>query len=118
MEKVEKVVCWKGKKGKKSFSKIEEFGDGEGEKFVVEIVDFCFVVLFDSYEYVIDLINLRFKGIEGMKVLFEEGRKKWKRDGRDGEDVEESNVKRKGVKIDNEDELKGLVVRLKGKSRK
>lgn len=118
VEKAEKAARRKGKKGKKNSGKTEESGGGEGEKFAVETADPRFAALFDSHEYAIDPTNPRFKGTEGMKALLEEGRKKRKRDGRDGEDVEDSNVKRKGAKTDNEDELKGLVARLKGKSRK
>jgi hypothetical protein len=99
----------------------------------VQAEDPRFKALFDSHEYAIDPTNPRFKGTEGMKSLLEEGRKKRKREDREiggegeGEGVEVAKKNKKGkggsgkeAKADGgDDELKGLVARLKkGKSKK
>lgn len=53
----------------------------------MDVEDECFKVVFESYEFVIDFFNLKFKVIEGMKKLLEEGRKKRKVGYREGEEV-------------------------------
>jgi hypothetical protein len=119
IEKAEKEARRKGKnKGKKS-KKAE---DAVKDDFKVEAEDPRFKALFDSHEYAIDPTNPRFKSTEGMKNLLEEGRKKRKREDREG-GGEDAVVVKKGkggrvAKTDGDDELKGLVARLKkGKSK-
>ncbi|KAM0716937.1 hypothetical protein Q7P37_006789 [Cladosporium fusiforme] len=121
IEKAEKEARRKGKsKGKKSAKKGEE---AVKDDFKVEAEDPRFKALFDSHEYAIDPTNPRFKSTEGMKSLLEEGRKKRKRVDQEGGSEEPAAAKKKGkagkeAKADGDDELKGLVARLKkGKSK-
>jgi hypothetical protein len=119
IEKAEKEARRKGKnKGKKS-KKTE---DAVKDDFKVEAEDPRFKALFDSHEYAIDPTNPRFKSTEGMKNLLEEGRKKRKREDREGGGEDAVVVKKgKGGRVEKtagDDELKGLVARLKkGKSK-
>jgi hypothetical protein len=122
IEKAEKEARRKGKsKGKKS-KKTE---DAVKDDFKVEAEDPRFKALFDSHEYAIDPTNPRFKGTEGMKSLLEEGRKKRKRGDREGAEEDVVVAKKKGkagkeARAEGDDELKGLVARLKkgkGKSK-
>ncbi|KAK0321309.1 pre-rRNA-processing protein esf1 [Friedmanniomyces endolithicus] len=128
--KAEKEAKRKGKKGgKKSKSQepiSEDLADGAGNgvaaaEFNVDSQDPRFKALFESHEYAIDPTNPRFKGTEGMKSLLEEGRKKRKRGGDEEEAAERpqkaKREKGKGesAKGGKDDELKGLVARLKGK---
>ena len=127
IEKAEKEARRKGKnKGKKSKKTAEA---DVKDDFKVQAEDPRFKALFDSHEYAIDPTNPRFKGTEGMKSLLEEGRKKRKREDREiggeGEGVEVAKKNKKGkagkeAKAGGDDELKGLVARLKkgkGKSK-
>ena len=121
IEKAEKEARRKGKnKGKKGKKSTEEAAKDD---FKVEAEDPRFKALFDSHEYAIDPTNPRFKGTDGMKSLLEEGRKKRKREDREGggEDVVVAKKKGKAAgKAEGDDELKGLVARLKkgkGKSK-
>ncbi|KAK5674567.1 pre-rRNA-processing protein esf1 [Elasticomyces elasticus] len=125
VEKAEKEAKRKGKKGKKSkkAATSEEAVDA-GPGFNVDSQDPRFKALFESHEYAIDPTNPRFKGTEGMKVLLEEGRKKRKRGGDEDDEAEDKPVKVKskkgkaeGEKVANDNELKGLVARLKGTSK-
>ncbi|KAK4900623.1 pre-rRNA-processing protein esf1 [Elasticomyces elasticus] len=124
VEKAEKEAKRKGKKGKKSkkAAASEEAAD-TGPGFNVDSQDPRFKALFESHEYAIDPTNPRFKGTEGMKVLLEEGRKKRKRGGDEDDEVEDKPVKAKSKKgkaeaePGNDNELKGLVARLKGTSK-
>lgn len=115
IEKAEKEARRKGKsKGKKS----KKTDDAVKDEFKVEAEDPRFKALFDSHEYAIDPTNPRFKSTQGMKSLLEEGRKKRKREDREGggEDVVVAKKKGKGgkeAKAEGDDELKGLVARLK-----
>ena len=118
IEKAEKEARRKGKnKGKKNSSKKAE--EAVKDDFKVQAEDPRFKALFDSHEYAIDPTNPRFKSTEGMKSLLEEGRKKRKREDREGgagEDVAVAKKKGKGgkeAKADGDDDLKGLVARLK-----
>ncbi|KAK3616436.1 pre-rRNA-processing protein esf1 [Elasticomyces elasticus] len=121
VEKAEKEAKRKGKKGKKSkkAAASEEVADA-GPSFNVDSQDPRFKALFESHEYAIDPTNPRFKGTESMKVLLEEGRKKRKRGGDEDDEVEDKPVKVKSkksrgeVEPGNDNELKGLVARLKG----
>lgn len=120
IEKAEKEARRKGKnKGKKAKKTNDE---AVKDDFKVQAEDPRFKALFDSHEYAIDPTNPRFKGTEGMKSLLEEGRKKRKREDREGgggegEDVAVAKKKGKGGKegkaADGDDDLKGLVARLK-----
>jgi hypothetical protein len=120
VEKAEKEARRKGKnKGKKSKKSTE---DAAKDEFKVEAEDPRFKALFDSHEYAIDPTNPRFKSTQGMKSLLEEGRKKRKREDREGGGDDAVVVKKgKGgreAKAEGDDELKGLVARLKkGKSK-
>lgn len=118
IEKAEKEARRKGKgKGKKGAAKKGE--EAVKDDFKVEAEDPRFKALFDSHEYAIDPTNPRFKSTEGMKSLLEEGRKKRKRAGDEGVPGEEEGTKKKGKaakevkKGGEDDELKGLVARLK-----
>lgn len=119
IEKAEKEARRKGKnKGKKSKKSAV---DAVKDDFKVEAEDPRFKALFDSHEYAIDPTNPRFKSTEGMKNLLEEGRKKRKREDREGAGEEVVAKKGKGgkeAKAGGDDELKSLVARLKkGKSK-
>lgn len=119
IEKAEKEARRKGKNKNKKGKKTEE---AVKDDFKVEAEDPRFKALFDSHEYAIDPTNPRFKGTEGMKSLLEEGRKKRKREDREGagKDVVVAKKKGKAGKAEGDDELKGLVARLKkgkGKSK-
>lgn len=113
IEKAEKQAKRKGKKGKKAKEPAE---DADAADFAVEADDPRFKALFESHEYAIDPTNPRFKGTEGMKALLEEGRKKRKRT--EGEPEADSQLSKKAAKKGGagDDELNGLVSRLKGKS--
>ena len=128
IEKAEKEARRKGKnKGKKTKKTAE---DAAKDDFKVQAEDPRFKALFDSHEYAIDPTNPRFKSTEGMKSLLEEGRKKRKMedreagDGEEGVAVAKKNKKGKGGSkeakaAEGDDDLKGLVARLKkGKSKK
>lgn len=125
IEKAEKEARRKGKgKGKAKGKKGAETDESTKDDFKVSAEDPRFKALFDSHEYAIDPTNPRFKGTEGMKTLLEEGRKKRKRGDRDGagaeEDVPAAKKKGKESNADGDDDLKGLVARLKkgkGKSK-
>ena len=119
IEKAEKEARRKGKnKGKKN---KKSSVDAVKDDFKVEAEDPRFKALFDSHEYAIDPTNPRFKSTEGMKNLLEEGRKKRKREDREGAGEEVVAKKGKGgkeSKAGGDDELKSLVARLKkGKSK-
>ena len=119
IEKAEKQAKRKGKKGKDKKSKSQDAeADGAGERFEVETQDPRFKALFESHEYAIDPTNPKYKGTEGMKALLEEGRKKRKRVDLDEAvaEVKTGKKARDGAKGD--DELNGLVARLKGKKSK
>ncbi|PQE14950.1 hypothetical protein CJF32_00002489 [Rutstroemia sp. NJR-2017a WRK4] len=123
IQRAEKAAKKKGKgKGKK------EEGSKRGglqEGFEIDVQDERFSGrLFENHEFAIDPSNAKFRGTEGMKKLLEEGRRKR---GREGEEdgVEERGVKRKGGDGDADaegdvkgDDLKGLVEKVKKKSRK
>ncbi|TKA65122.1 hypothetical protein B0A55_10166 [Friedmanniomyces simplex] len=129
VEKAEKEARRKGKKnGKKSKQQqpvseglVDRDEAGAAAGFNVDSQDPRFKALFESHEYAIDPTNPRFKGTEGMKTLLEEGREKRKRGG-DEEDEAEMPVKVKSKKgkgqsgkSGKDNELKGLVARLKGR---
>lgn len=118
IEKAEKEARRKGKGKKKGGKKGGE--EAAKDDFKVEAEDPRFKALFDSHEYAIDPTNPRFKSTEGMKGLLEEGRKKRKMGDREGDDEEEATATKKKGKGGKEakgksgdDELKGLVARLK-----
>ena len=115
IEKAEKEARRKNKKHKKK-TKTQQDGQAAGrDDFAVETKDPRFKALFESHEFAIDPTNPRFKGTEGMKALLEEGRKK-----RKVEDPEAGDPNASGNKVKKragDDELGGLVKRLKSKSK-
>jgi len=121
IEKAEKEAKRKGKKGKDKKSKSKQqttVVDDVANQFKVETEDPRFKALFESHEYAIDPTNPKYKGTEGMKALLEEGRKKRKRE--DLEEVVEGVKGGKKVKggAKGDEELNGLVARLKGRESK
>ncbi|OMP86781.1 Pre-rRNA-processing protein esf1, partial [Diplodia seriata] len=135
IEKAEKKKGKKGKRGKKG--KKEEDGEDaaaakgeveDQEGFQMDTRDPRFKALFESHEFAIDPTNPRFRGTKGMKALLEEGRKKRKM-RRGGGELEEEEAEagsrgkraRKTEDADDgrqQDDLKRLVERVKGKSKK
>lgn len=120
IEKAEKQSRKKGKAAKKG--KKNKAADAVEDEFKVETEDPRFKALFESHEYAIDPTNPRFKKTKGMETLLEEGRKKRKARGDeegDGDSVrEETGKERKKSKGNGEivnDDVKGLVARLKRK---
>ncbi|KAF7196692.1 Pre-rRNA-processing protein esf1 [Pseudocercospora fuligena] len=115
IEKAEKAARKKGKnkKGKKSET-------AEQDDFEVETSDPRFKALFDSHEYAIDPTAPAFKKTKAMQGLLEEKRRKRKGVEEEDEDLEGGRVK-KAKKVEdggNGDDVKGLVARLKDKSKK
>lgn len=129
--KAEKEKKRRSKKGKKTKAGSDAVGgdaetqDGAGaEGFRLNTQDPRFARLFESHEFAIDPTNPKFKQTEGMKALLEEGRKKRKgaRDeGVDAEDRASKKVKQgkmDGVDRTEGDDLKRLVDKVKGKSKR
>lgn len=86
--KAEKHKRKKGK-GKVRALKQAEAAAAAGklqQDFSMDVQDERFKAVFDSHEFAIDPSNPKFKGTEGMKQLLEEGRKKRRGVGGDGED--------------------------------
>jgi hypothetical protein len=116
----------KKKKGKKDKSKEVEGGKRGGlqNSFEMDVGDERFSKLFEDHEFAIDPSNPKFKDTEGMKALLEEGRKKRSHRVEDdeggGDQVVKKNKKRKtGPEIGSrEQDLKGLVEKVKKKARK
>ncbi|KAK5125295.1 pre-rRNA-processing protein esf1 [Cryomyces antarcticus] len=122
----------RNKKGKKGRAVDADGGENEAGKeaapgFEMDVQDPRFRGLYESHEFAIDPTNPRFKGTEGMKKLLEEGRKRKGEVDEDGAaDVadERRDKKTKKAKTDENDgsgggdELKKLVERVKGKSKK
>ncbi|EKG16697.1 NUC153 domain-containing protein [Macrophomina phaseolina MS6] len=124
IEKAEKKKGKKGKKGRKGKkgAEDEEAEERDQEGFQMDTQDPRFKALFESHEFAIDPTNPRFRGTKGMKALLEEGRKKRKM-GRGAEEEEEVRGKRARKAIeeeskDGEEDLKRLVERVKGKTKK
>ncbi|MCJ1454294.1 pre-rRNA-processing protein esf1 [Mycoblastus sanguinarius] len=111
--KAEKALS-KKKKSKKRLSEREKeaLAMKEKDQFKINTGDERFKDVFERSEFAIDPSHPRFKGTEGMKELLEEGRRK-RKGGIGGEDEEEKRVERK--KERKEDDVEGLVKRLKGK---
>ncbi|KAK0659091.1 Pre-rRNA-processing protein esf1 [Lasiodiplodia hormozganensis] len=133
IEKAEKKKGKKGKRGKKGKKggDAEEAEEAEGQEgFEMDTQDPRFKALFENHEFAIDPTNPRFKGTKGMKALLEEGRKKRKlgRGAGGADELEEADVSRgkrarKGGDADDnggkqQDDLKKLVERVKGKTKK
>lgn len=122
VEKAEKKKGKKGKKGRKGKKGDDDEEEKEGQEgFEMDTQDPRFKALFESHEFAIDPTNPRFRGTKGMKALLEEGRKK-RKIGR-GAEEEETRGKRARKAADGEskggeDDLKRLVERVKGKTKK
>ncbi|KXT07913.1 hypothetical protein AC579_3259 [Pseudocercospora musae] len=114
IEKAEKAARRKKKKGKGK--EMEEKDD-----FQVETSDPRFKALFDSHEYAIDPTAPAFKKTKAMQGLLEEKRRKRKgveeEEEEEGEEGERKRAKKVGDGGDDED-VKGLVARLRDKSKK
>jgi hypothetical protein len=116
----------KGKKGKKDDAEGEEGSKRGGlqKGFEIDVADERFSGrLFANHEFAIDPSNAKFRGTEGMKKLLEEGRRKREREVGADEERGERGTKRKGGDGDRKgetkaDDLKGLVEKVKKKSRK
>ncbi|KAF2083802.1 hypothetical protein K490DRAFT_5775, partial [Saccharata proteae CBS 121410] len=127
IEKAEKAARRKGKAKKGAKKKQEELAAAAvDDQFKMDTEDPRFRSLFESHEFAIDPTNPRFKGTKGMRALLEEGRRKRKseRDG-EGEEVVSAKKARKGGVGAGDggegagaDDLKRLVERVKGKTRK
>ncbi|PIA89536.1 Pre-rRNA-processing protein esf1 [Cercospora beticola] len=118
IEKAERQAKKKGKHAKKNKKDVVE------DDFKVETNDPRFAALFESHEYAIDPTNPKFKKTKGMETLLEEGRKK--RKGRHNEEDDDAPPKESRKKAKSEqkqsangadDDVKGLVARLKGKNK-
>lgn len=132
IEKAEKLARKKGK-GKKHLKKTTTAGAATPDEFQIETEDPRFAALFESHEYAIDPTSSKFKKTREMERLLEEGRKKKRKerygdgdngDGEDGPPMEREKKKSKKVKVDADgtatggvDDVKGLVARLKSKSK-
>lgn len=130
IEKAEKLARKKGK-GKKHLKKTT--AAATPDEFQIETEDPRFAALFESHEYAIDPTSSKFKKTREMERLLEEGRKKKRKerygdgdngDGEDGPPMEREKKKNKRVKVDADgtttggvDDVKGLVARLKSKSK-
>ncbi|KAK4494957.1 hypothetical protein PRZ48_014313 [Zasmidium cellare] len=109
----------KGKKGKKAGVEADE-----KDEFQVETQDPRFKDLFDSHEFAIDPTSKLYKGSEAMKQVVEEGRKrkagKLEEEG-DGVPVEaevrKGKKSKKGDKMQDGEDVKNLVARLKSKQK-
>ncbi|KAK5132288.1 hypothetical protein LTR08_009196 [Meristemomyces frigidus] len=129
IERAEKRARRKGGKKKKKGGEVVgggaegDGGDGGEEAFKVDAADPRFAGVFERHEFALDPTHPRFKGTEGMKTLLEEGRRKRKRKGGEGEgedDGEETVPRPSKVKAGKklaEEDLEGLVARIKGKGR-
>lgn len=132
IEKAEKLARKKGK-GKKHLKKTAAAAGATPDEFQIETEDPRFAALFESHEYAIDPTSSKFKKTREMERLLEEGRKKKRKerygdgdngDGEDGPPMEREKKKSKRVKVDADgtttggvDDVKGLVARLKSKSK-
>lgn len=135
IEKAEKLARKKGK-GKKHLKKTTAAAAAAAatpDEFQIETEDPRFAALFESHEYAIDPTSSKFKKTREMERLLEEGRKKKRKerygdgdngDGEDGPPMEREKKKNKRVKVDADgtttggvDDVKGLVARLKSKSK-
>lgn len=132
IEKAEKLARKKGK-GKKHLKKTTTAAAATPDEFQIETEDPRFAALFESHEYAIDPTSSKFKKTREMERLLEEGRKKKRKerygdgdngDGEDGPPMEREKKKSKKVKVDADgtttggvDDVKGLVARLKSKSK-
>ncbi|TKA77113.1 hypothetical protein B0A49_01406 [Cryomyces minteri] len=123
----------RNKKGNKGRTADADGGEREAGKeaapaFEMDVQDPRFRGLYESHEFAIDPTNPRFKGTEGMKKLLEEGRRKRKgevdEDGAADMADERRHKKTKKANTDEDggsgggDNLKKLVERVKGKSKK
>ncbi|EME78684.1 uncharacterized protein MYCFIDRAFT_205136 [Pseudocercospora fijiensis CIRAD86] len=113
IEKAEKAARKKGRKKKSEGTAAAQ------EDFELETSDPRFKALFESHEYAIDPTAPAFRRTKAMQGLLEEKRRKRKGD----EDEEDGESRVKKVKKDEdagggEDDVKGLVARLKDKSKK
>lgn len=120
IEKAEKEARKKGKAKKKN--KKDKAGESAVvDEFKVETEDPRFKALFDSHEYAIDPTNPKFKKTKGMETLLEEGRKKRKVVDEDEVEVVGGKKSKKAKRMNEgggeEDDVKGLVARLKNKSK-
>ena len=105
MKEILRAEKKKGKKGKRGKGQAQGQGveDSKGlqEDFHMDVDDDRFKAVFDSHEFAIDPSNPKFKATGGMKQLLEEGRKKRKKAGGEGEDEEgrpKSNKKSKKIR--------------------
>ena len=127
--KAEKEKARKGKKGRKPSNKKGDEADKKvdlQQDFKLDVQDPRFARLYDSHEFAIDPTNPRFKSTEGMKALLEEGRRRRKEQGvkrgRDG-GADEEVVREKRKKRDDDgaaggEDLKRLMERVKGRSKR
>lgn len=113
----------KRSKSKKYAKELEVEGGKRGglqESFEMNVQDPRFKAVFDSHEFAIDPSNPKFKGTEGMKKLLEEGRKKRKHDGYEGEleEAVDSKKVKKSTTTQESDDLQSLVNKVKRKAKK
>ncbi|KJZ77820.1 hypothetical protein HIM_02997 [Hirsutella minnesotensis 3608] len=73
------------KKGKQKKGQESSVRDGLQQDFEMDVQDDRFKAVFDSHEFAIDPSNPKYKATGGMKKLLEEGRKKKRKAGVDGE---------------------------------
>lgn len=96
------------------------------DSFEMDVADRRFQALFERTEFAIDPSHARFRGTEGMRALLEEGRRKRKRRGGEGEEGgggEKGGGKRRvggteGEGVGAGEDLRKLVERVKGKTKK
>lgn len=90
--RAEKQKRKKGKAKKKGADKPDR--GGLQEDFKMDVADDRFKAVFESHEYAIDPSNPKFKATEGMKKLLEEGRKKRRGEGEEGDERRSKKVKK------------------------
>ena len=124
LAKAEKLAFKKGitkKKHKLSERQMEALAAKAKDDFQINTQDPRFSAVFESSEFAIDPSHKGFKGTKGMKILLEAGRKKrgWDRQDPDPdpEDQAQRKLHKKGKKIKDGDEMRGLMGKVKGRSR-
>ena len=133
LAKAEKVLQKNKKRRKLSAREKAAVEAKERDAFEMDVGDPRFEALYERSEFAIDPTSARFRGTEGMRALLEEGRKrKRERGGREGDGEEEGGMERgvegwggrkaggvgEGEGEGEGDELRRLVERVKGKTKK
>lgn len=92
--RAEKLKRKKGKMAKKKAAETKQTRGGLQEEFKMDVADDRFKAVFENHEFAIDPSNPKFKATEGMKELLEEGRKKRRAGGEEGDERRSKKVKK------------------------